>query len=90
MRSIHGRLDKLEDRLGIARNAPRYLLMLMRAGTELSPAEEEAYIKSLDDAGKLPTSGFGLVVFPDISNRTGVKPGAAAPQITIELERAGE
>jgi hypothetical protein len=70
MRSIDGRLSKLERRLRIARNAPKYLLFLMSAGTELSPAEEDAYIKSLEDTGRLPASGFGLVVLPDIPNRS--------------------
>jgi hypothetical protein len=49
----------------------------MRAGTELSLGEEEAYIKSLDDAGKLPTSGFGLVVFPTF--RTGGERSTVPP-----------
>ena len=79
-------LGKLENRFGISRHAPRYLLLLMSAGTELSPAEEDAYIKTLDDAGQLPPSGFGLVALRDILNRSAVKHGDAAPQITIELE----
>jgi hypothetical protein len=87
MKSIHGRLRRLEDRLGIRHKAPRYLLILRRAGTELSPAQEDAYIKSLDDAGHLPTSGFGVVVLPTARIGAAVKHGDA-PQITIELESA--
>jgi hypothetical protein len=82
MRSISGRLRKLEDRLGITRNAPRYLLIVMDAGKELGPAED-AYIKSLDEAGLLPSSGFGLVDLLHIPERH-TEPGAAL-EISVEL-----
>jgi hypothetical protein len=65
MRSIDGQLSKLEHRLGVTRNAPRYLLVLRDARREYGPADD-AYIKSLDEAGLLPTSGFAMV---DLSNR---------------------
>jgi hypothetical protein len=60
MKAIDSRLNKLENRFGLARNAARYLLILMDAGRELGPADD-AYIKSLDEAGFLPTGGFGIV-----------------------------
>lgn len=90
MKSIDGRLTKLEHRLGITRNAPKCLLFVMSAGTELSPAEEDGCIKSLDDAGRLPASGFGLVVLSDIANRSAVKQDDSAPQIMIELESVSQ
>jgi hypothetical protein len=85
MRSIDGRLNKLEYRLGIARNAPRYLLIVMDAGREFGPADE-AYIRSLYEAGLLPTSGFEVIdlsLLPDqstVMHKVGV-----APEITVEL-----
>jgi hypothetical protein len=87
MRSIDGRLSKLEHRLGIARNAPRYLLIMMRAGQEFGPADD-AYIESLDEAGLLPISGFGVVDLIHKPSPATVKQGARvgpAPVITIEL-----
>jgi hypothetical protein len=50
MKPIDRRLNKLEHRLGIVSDAPRYLVILMDAGQELGAAEE-AYIKSLEEAG---------------------------------------
>jgi hypothetical protein len=90
MRSIDGRLNKLEYRLGIARNAPRYLLIVMDAGREFGPADE-AYIRSLSEAGLLPTSGFAMIdlgLLPDrsVPNRSAVKHNmCVAPEITVEL-----
>jgi hypothetical protein len=60
MRNIDGRLSKLEHRLGIARSAARYLLIVMDAGRDLGPAEE-THIQTLDAAGLLPAGGFGVV-----------------------------
>ena len=72
MNSIDGRLSKLEDRLGMSRNAPRYLLILMDAGRELgSPADD--YIARLDEAGLLPRSGFALVDLIHIPDTSEVK-----------------
>jgi hypothetical protein len=81
MRSIDRRLSKLEDRLGITPSAPTYLLILLDAGKGFGPAEE-AYIKSLDEAGSLPTGGFGVVDVTHIPDR-----GTAtrAPEITVVL-----
>jgi len=69
MSSINGRIGKLEETLGIARNTPRFLLILMDAGQELGPVEE-AYIESLDEAGLLPAGGFGVVDLGNDSFRT--------------------
>jgi hypothetical protein len=84
MRSIDGRLNNLEYRLGIARDAPRYLLIVMDAGRELGPADD-AYIESLYEGGLLPTSGFGLVDLTHTPNGDdlGITPAAG---IAIELE----
>jgi hypothetical protein len=66
MRNIDGRLNRLEDRLGLRRDDPRYLLILREAGRELGPAEE-AYIQRLDECGSLQTGGFVVV---DLRSRT--------------------
>ncbi len=90
MRSIDGRLSKLEYRLGIARKAPRYLLIVMDAGREFGPADE-AYISSLYEAGLLPTSGFAMIDLGLLPNRSVPNRSAAmhnahvAPEITVEL-----
>lgn len=60
MRSIDGRLSKLEQRLGIAGTAPRYLIILN--DRELAHTDDaNIYINILDEAGFLHTAGFGLV-----------------------------
>jgi hypothetical protein len=87
MKTIDRRLNKLEHRLGIVSDAPRYLVILMDAGQELGPAED-AYIKNLDEAGRLPTSGFGVVDLIHAPGRSAVKHNADdAPtaEITIRL-----
>ena len=58
MRSLDGRINKLEHRLGIARNAPRYLVILTDRDLE---SVEDAYVQILGEAGFLPASGFGVV-----------------------------
>jgi hypothetical protein len=60
MKSIDGRINKLESQFGIVDRSPRFLVILMDAGRELGPAEE-AYIETLDAAGLLFTGGVGLV-----------------------------
>lgn len=60
MNRIEGRLGKLEHRFGIARSAPRCLISL--TDRDLGPAED-AYIKILDEAGLLHSSGFGVADF---------------------------
>ncbi len=86
MRSIDGRLNKLEHRLGIVGDSPRYLVMLMDAGQVLGPAED-AHIKSLDEAGLLPSSGFGVVDLINIPDRSATRANVApSARITVELE----
>ena len=64
MRALDSRLSKLEQRFGIARTTPRYLIIMLHRFDDpalgLGPAGE-AYIKILDEAGFLPTAGFGIV-----------------------------
>jgi hypothetical protein len=87
MRSIDGRLRNLENRLGITRSAPTYLLVVMDAGRELGPADE-IYIKSLDEAG-VPSGGFGMVDLSRMPDRNVGEPGRNpwpnTPEISVEL-----
>jgi hypothetical protein len=65
MRAIDRRLSKLEQRLGIAGTAPRYLVILNdRALAHTDDAD--IYINILDEAGFLHTAGFGMVDFSQI------------------------
>ena len=82
MRSMDGRVSKLEHQFGLKRSGTPYLLILMRAGQEIGPTEE-AYIKSLDEAGVLRTTGLGFVNLIPIGERKRVVPPST---ITIELE----
>jgi hypothetical protein len=50
MRAIDGRLSRLEQRFGIARTTPTFLVTLN--DRELGPTED-TYIKILDEAGFL-------------------------------------
>jgi hypothetical protein len=64
MRAVDTRLSKLEQRFGIARTTPRYLIILNHRldDPELGPGPAgDTYIKILDEAGFLPTGGFGMV-----------------------------
>jgi len=61
MKSIDGRLNKLERRLGIASNEEKNLLIL--TDRDIGSAEQDAYVQILDDAGFLPSVGFGMVDF---------------------------
>jgi hypothetical protein len=62
MKILDKRLSKLENRFGLARSGPRYLLLLMDAGKDLPPEEEETYLRLLDEAGLLPPIGcFGVI-----------------------------
>jgi hypothetical protein len=58
MRSTDGRISKLEHRLGIARHAPKYLLILTDRDLE---SVQDSYVQILDEAGFLPASGFEVV-----------------------------
>ena len=63
---------------------------MMDAGREFGPADE-AYIRSLDEAGLLPTSGFAVIdlgLLPDrsVPNRSAVMHNVGVvPEITVEL-----
>jgi hypothetical protein len=60
MRSIEGRLSKLENRFGVAGSAVRYLLILN--DRELAHTDDtDIYINILDEGGFLHTGGFGVV-----------------------------
>jgi len=61
MKSIDGRLSKLERRFGIADSQARYLMIL--TDRDLAQAEEDAYVKILDEGGFLPAAGMAMVDF---------------------------
>ena len=64
MRAVDSRLSKLEQRFGMAGTTPRYLIILNHRfdDPELGPGPAgDTYIKILDEAGFLPTAGFGMV-----------------------------
>ena len=83
MKTIDRRLSKLENRLGITHCAPRYLVLLMKAGQELGPADD-AYIKHLDESGLLPTSGFCAI---DLSH---IPAGMNAAETERSVRKNGE
>jgi len=83
MKTIDRRLKKLENRLGITHNIPRYLVLLMNAGQELGPADY-AYIEHLDEAGLLPASGFGAI---DLSH---IPAGMNAEETERSVRKNGE
>lgn len=55
MKSIDGRLNKLERRFGIAGNERKYLLIL--TDRDIGEAEQDAYVQILGDGGFLPSAG---------------------------------
>ena len=61
MKSIDGRLSKLERRFGIAGSEARFLLIL--TDRDLGQAEQDAYVKILDEGGFLPAAGMAMVDF---------------------------
>jgi len=61
MKNFDGRLSKLEHRFGIAASEERFLLIL--TDRDLGQAEQDAYIKILDEGGFLHASGVGIVDF---------------------------
>jgi hypothetical protein len=92
MKTIDRRLSKLENRLGITHSTPRYLVLLMKAGQELGPADD-AYIKHLDEAGLLPTSGFYAIDLSDgfLREKGGGSRSAQRPMrpvLNVVLDRA--
>ena len=62
MRAIDSRLSRLEQRFGIARTTPRFLLIFDGWRRRMGPADD-TYTKILDEAGFLHTAGFGMVDF---------------------------
>jgi hypothetical protein len=62
MKSINGRLRKLEDRFGVAKNKPRFVLMLDGAGSKRALSNHNC-IQILDEAGFLPPGGSCVVDF---------------------------
>ena|ERR1700733_987038 len=99
MRSIAGRVKKLEDRLGITA-APGLRIVLTDRGFE--PGEEEAYLKVLEEAGLLSPNRFAVVdlthVPPGMSveemqtfvrekHRVPVPKAPPSPEFKIVLER---
>ena len=67
MKSIDGRLNKLEHRYGIADDKPRFVLILDGAGSERAISDDHC-IQILDEAGLLHSSGFGVVDLTQIPN----------------------
>jgi hypothetical protein len=66
MRRLDGRISKLENRFGIAKYKPRYLVVL-DDGSQRALSNDRC-IEILDEAGFLPASGFGGVSLVDIPN----------------------
>ena len=60
MKSIHGRLSKLEHRFGIADDRDRFIVILDGAGSERAISDDRC-IQILDEAGLFHTGGFGVV-----------------------------
>src|SRR6266404_1263973 len=60
MKSIDGRVSKLERRFGIAGSGPRYLIILTEG--DAGPAKD-AYLEILDEAGFFPAMGSCMVDF---------------------------
>ena len=63
MKTIDRRLRGLEHQFGIVNDIPRHLVIVSAAGSE---RDHDTYIKILDEAGLLHTSGFGVVDFMKI------------------------
>jgi hypothetical protein len=72
MKSIDGRLRKLEDRFGIAKNKARYVVTLDGAGSKRALSNDNC-IQILDEAGLLHTGGFGVVDLTQIPNGLSAK-----------------
>ena len=72
MKSINGRLRKLEDRFGTAKNKPRFVLTLDGAGSERALSNDNC-IQILDEAGFLPSAGSCIVNFTVIPSGLNAK-----------------
>jgi hypothetical protein len=71
MRRLDGRISKLENRFGIAKYKPRYLVVL-DDGSQRALSNDRC-IEILDEAGFLHASGFGGVSLVDIPNGLSAK-----------------
>ena len=60
MKNIDGRVSKLEQRFGIAKNKPRYVLILDGVAGKRALSDDRC-IQILDEAGLLHSGGFGVV-----------------------------
>lgn len=60
MKSIDARLGKLEQRFGIAKNKPRYVLILDGVAGKRALSDDKC-VQILDEAGFLHAGGFGVV-----------------------------
>jgi hypothetical protein len=60
MKSIQGRLSKLEHRFGIADDRERFIVILDGAGSTRALSNDRC-IQILDEAGLLPTGGVATV-----------------------------
>ena len=72
MKSIQGRLNKLEHRFGIADDRERFVVILDGAGSTRALSDDRC-IQILDEAGLLHTSGFGVVDLTQIPNGLSAK-----------------
>lgn len=61
MNTLERRARKMEKRFGIAGSAPIYLITL--TDRDLRSGEEDAYIRILNEAGLLHSSGSGVADF---------------------------
>ena len=72
MKSIQGRLNKLEHRFGIADDRERFVVILDGAGSTRALSDDRC-IQILDEAGLLHTGGFGVVDLTQIPNGLSAK-----------------
>jgi hypothetical protein len=72
MRSIQGRLSKLEHRFGIADDRERFIVILDGAGSTRALSDDRC-IQILDEAGLLHTGGSGVVDLTQIPNGLSAK-----------------
>lgn len=59
MKGIHGRLNNLERKFGIAGNEDKYVLI--PTDRDIEDAKQDACVQILDEGGFLPSRGFGSV-----------------------------
>lgn len=82
MKSIDGRLSKLEHRFGIADDRERFVVILDGAGSTRALSDDRC-IQILDEAGLLHTGGFGVVDLTQIPN------GLSAKETEMFLRESG-